>query len=278
MNKSKKVIAVVVTVVMALLLTAMVLLLCILPNKDNNTAGSDDGTTQTPGDGTGNNGGSSDNNEGNSGSGNSGSTGNPSDSQNPAEEFTYITPSAITLTSDKTELTAGDTFTISVEIFTDRTDLYWQAIDVVIGPMTDETTVSTEISNKFELVDYTINDKFSSRSVWDNNTNDKFNSTVDINGFRVSLAFIGTTPVSSTEKLVVTATIKVKDNSTPVDSFLFGITKSNYNMISFISKDYSTDVYDYTNGTTETNNSPVVSANCGITTQKITMSIKAKSN
>lgn len=280
MNKSKKIIAVVVTVVMALLLTAMILLLCLHPNKNNNTSGSDDDTTQTPGDNTGNNGGSSDNNEGNSGSDNSGSTGNPSDSQTPAEDYAFDTPSAIILSADKTELTAGDTFTLTVEIATNRTDLYWQAIDVVIGPMSNETTFSTDIASNFELVKYSVNDGFKGRD-WIDSSSDQFNEGLFIGCFRFSVAYIGSTPPLTTQKLVLTAQIKVKDTATAVDSFSFGFIQTDNNMLYYISQDYITEIYDYANGITKTKElrtEPKILENSGITTKPLTMSIKAKSN
>lgn len=279
MNKSKKVIAVVVTVVMALLLTAMVLLLCLHPNKNNNTAGSDDDTTQTPGDNTGNNGGSSDNNDGNSGSDNSGSTGNPSDSQTPGEDYAFDTPSAITLSADKTELTAGDTFTLTVEIATNRTDMYWQAVALVIGPMSDNTTVSTDIASNFELVSaksYTLPD-FVKSTKWYDFSSDKFTSTIDTGGFKVNLATGSGDYTKTTEKFVITVDIKVKDTATPVESFLFGITDANRNKISYRAED-GTIMVDQADGTSLEVGSSNIVENCGITTQKITMSIKAKSN
>ena len=279
MNKSKKILAVVVTVVLALLLTAMVLLLCLHPNKKNNTAGSDDDTTQTPGDGTGNNGGSSDNNEGNSGSDNSGSTGNPSDSQTPAEEFTYDTPSAVMLSADKTELAPGDTFTLTIEIATNRTDMYWQAVDMIIGPMVNETTVSPDIASNFELVEefsYTLPDFVVAD--WYDLSADRFNS--EYSGFIISLASSGT-HTSTTEKFVVTIDFKIKETATEVDSFLFGIANINRNIISYVSADNKTTMFDQANGKSVNKtdkNDNVTEYDKGITTQKLTMSIKAKSN
>ncbi|MGN1060534.1 MAG: hypothetical protein ACI4QN_02260 [Candidatus Coproplasma sp.] len=271
MDKSKKILAVVVTVVMALLLTAMVLLLCLLPNKDNNnTAGSDDDTTQTPGD-------SSDTNDGVSGADSSDTTGNPSDTQNTVGDYTYNTPSAITLASDKTELAPGDKFTVSIEIATNRTEMYWQGISLVIGPMLDVTTVSPEIASNFELDEeepYTLSDFIAAD--WINNSGDRFDSAYS--GFLISLSSSGTkTP--ATEKIKITLNFKVKETATEVDNFLFGVANIGINMIGYVSEDNKTKMFDIATGdsvnkTNGANN--VTEKEKGITTQKLTMSIKAK--
>lgn len=279
MKKSKKILAVVVTVVLALLLTAMVVLLCLHPSKkDGSTAtGGNDDTIQTPGDNTDSNGGSSDNNDETSGSGSSDSTGSPSDSQTPAEDYAYDTPSAITLSADKTELAPGDTFTLTIELSTNRTDMYWMAVSLVIGPMSDETTVSTDIASNFELVgakSYTLPD-WVKKTGWYDTSSDKFdNSTA---GMLISLSSRGGTYTQTTEKFVVTVDIKVKETATPVESFMFGITDANRNRISYRTAD-ATMLVDQADGTSKVIGSTDAVENGGITTQKLTMSIKAKSN
>ncbi|MGN0823781.1 MAG: hypothetical protein ACI4MB_01790 [Candidatus Coproplasma sp.] len=307
MNKSKKVLIVVATAVLALLFTAMVLLLCLLPSKNDGptNTGSDD-TTQTPGD-------SSDANDDNSGSDssdtnggstntgsddtqqtpgdstggddtpqtpgdstdNSGSTDNPSDTDDPVDEFTFTTPSAIKLSIDKTELTAGETFTLTVEIETKRVDMYWEVIDMVIGPMTDNTTVSTDIAQDFELINYTINKKF--KNGWVDNSSDLFSSNRGTGGFRISLVRTGANKVSTEEKFELTAQIKVKETAIANDAFLFGITESKFNVLNFTKQD-NTIVCDYADGITEIGLGVSNAEEGGITVKPLTLCIKESVN
>lgn len=192
--------------------------------------------------------------------------------------FTYKTPTGIKVAADKTELTAGDTFTLTVEIETTRKDLYWQAIDFIIGPMADEESVSVDTAAYFELVDYSFSSNFSNSRNWYDCSSDLFNSVNGTGGFRVSLAFTGTTLLSATEKFVLTAQIKIKETAAATEQFLFGITETNVSMVSFTTADYSTTVFDYADFSTRTstgsNNEYENSETCGITTQKLTMCIK----
>lgn len=257
-SKKKKILVAVAAVVLVLLLTAMILLICLLPKKDNTPPVDDQQTSQ---------------------GGNEGDEGDdkkPGEEEKPTvDEYKYSTPSAIELTASKTELTAGDTFTLTVEVLTNRTDMCWAAMDFVIGPMVDTTTTSADIATSFEVVTVDVDGEqipkidipnFNDETGWVDNTTPLFDSKNGTAGIRVCLSFNAAKDkrMSTTEKFVLTAEIKVKETATYTGSFSFGITDTKNNLIAYFQDDSVKMVQDH--------------AGKGITTQELTLSIKAKSN
>ena len=165
--------------------------------------------------------------------------------------------STVKLSVDKTELSAGDTFTLTVEISTKRTDLTWFAISLDIGPLVDNASSSSEfayspdLAKNFEYIEHTTNLKYV-KARWYDNTCDLFNKPTAPNAayFRISLAYVGgrNVAVDSSETIIVTATLKVKDTATFTGPINFGVRDSAANSVSFISSAYE-KVFDYANGT-----------------------------
>ena len=188
--------------------------------------------------------------------------------------------SLVKLSADKTELTAGDTFTLTIEIESGRTDSYLESISLYIGPMIDENTVSKSIAENFEVVNYQVK-KLANRNEWYNTSKDLFNSKYGTASFLISYSFIGDKPISSTEKIEITATIKVKETATAVDSFAFGVTNGLQNKLNYSSTDYQMHYYDYAAGISEvmekTNRTDDV-GNKGGQINTLTLSIKANAN
>lgn len=239
MKKSKKIIAIVVAAVILLVAIGLTLYFCLWHNKQN---------PPEVGDGD---------NQGN---------------------FTYSTPSGIGIEASKTELNPGDVFTVTIKVSTSRVGLYWQAVDIVIGPMIDQTTVSTDIATNFELVKLSIGEPFKPNNGWQNNSSGQFDSDRGTAGIRISLACMVSNMPASTEPLIITAEIKVKDTALPTENFKFGITEKRTNMIQFTTSNYSADIYDFANGTTEKNTDLYETESEGIKVQTLDMSIKAKNN
>lgn len=239
MKKSKKIIAIVVAAIILFVAIGLTLYFCLWHNKQN---------APEVGDGD---------NQGN---------------------FTYSTPSGLGMQVSKTDLTVGDTFTVTLEASTTRTNMYWFAIDFVIGPMLNEDTgvLSVDMAKNFELVNYSLSAPFNVRKEWMDSSGAHFDSSRGTAGFRVSLAYIGDQRVVSTQKLTIVLELKVKDTAVPIESFKFGVAEKDSNSLSFISEDYKTRASDYANGTSKVNDN--TTANSGFQLQTVGMSIKAKNN
>lgn len=209
MKKSKKIIAIVVAVVILLVAIGLTLYFCLWHNKQN------------PPD-----------------SGNVGDQGN----------FTYSTPSGIGIEASKTEVAPGDTFTLSVELGTSRTDVYWWSISFIVAPMLNDTTVYTDFADNFELVECKFSDPISNRRKWINNTSDFFNK--EDGGVLISLSFNGGEKLPSTSKISFTMEIKVKETAPAISDLSFGIIKNEANMLNYATEDTNTVIFDCGDGTT----------------------------
>lgn len=211
MKKSKKIIAIVVAAVVLLVAIGLTLYFCLWHNKTN-----------PPEAGPGNDQG----------------------------DFTYSTPSGIGMEASKTEVAPGDTFTLSVELGTSRTNVYWWSVSFIVAPMLNDTTVYTDFSDNFELVECKFNDPISNSRKWVNNTSDFFN--IEDGGVLVSLSYIGGEKLPSTSKISFTMEIKVKETAPAISDLSFGIIKDESNMLNFATEDTSTVIFDCGDGTTVT--------------------------
>jgi len=193
-------------------------------------------------------------------------------------KFSYTAASGARITVDKSELNAGDTFTVKLELETKRDDLFWEAIDVVIGPMDSNNQVSSELAKNFEMVENKFPDNFNRRNGWVNNSSDQFSSVNGTGGFRISLSYVGDRgkPVPSSEKFVFSITLKVKETATNIDSLTFGITETSNNLVQFATENYDA-VMDFADGTSQ-NSAGKQEDLAGLTVNSINLKIKSKSN
>lgn len=188
-------------------------------------------------------------------------------------------PTVAKISIDKPNLVAGDTFTLTLEVETSREDYNWSSISLDISPLLDAVTVDAEIAKNFELVSTSTmfgTAKLNPRS-WINNNCDLFNSEIGTGSFRVSLAYVGTTPVKTSKNLIVTAQIKVKETAPTISTFDFGVALTKHNVIGYESEGVM--YYDYADGSTQINREdPTTSSDTGLSINKIALSITAKAN
>ena len=168
------------------------------------------------------------------------------------------TPTGVKISSDKTDLKAGDTFTLTVEISSTRVNAVWVALDVTFSPLNEEgKKPSLDISPYFEVVSRTTNiDQYIEKSSVDDISVDHFSDGKDWEaignvGYQLSLSFIPTDPkieapnIPTTQSITVTLVIKVKEDTPDVSTFAFGVAALPGNLVQCDDDEYTyTDCFD----------------------------------
>lgn len=191
----------------------------------------------------------------------------------------YSAASRVTLSVDKTELTAGDTFILTVEIETQRTDLTWRAITLDIGPLVENSSpiskyaYSADLGKNFKLVNYETN---LTKSAWINNTDDLFEQD-NAGYFLISLAKNQVRPLASSEKIIVTATFTVKETATFNEPVIFGLRDYDVNNVWFWNS-ANRRIGDKANGTSSFEKGTEETEMVGLDVNRLTLNIKPKVN
>lgn len=183
--------------------------------------------------------------------------------------YPYSTPTGVKLSVDKTELTAGDEFTLTIEIEVRDKDYYWDTIQLRCCPLNDAgTSASTQICQYFEIVNSYGNEGMIT-SLDEQFPNDVYKLCVDdfdgnYKGVCTGLSFVGD-DIQAIHKIIITVRLKIKDDAPDTQTFDFGVAQKKYNYVA-IKKDGNNKKYKA--------DDEVIS----ITVNKISMSIKAKEN
>ncbi|MDE7158644.1 MAG: cadherin-like beta sandwich domain-containing protein, partial [Clostridiales bacterium] len=135
----------------------------------------------------------------------------------------------VTFAASKTELSPGDTFTLTITVSCPTRVTNWSAINLRVGPLAgDNKSPNTEAAQYLSVVgDVKKNDAFKAYQ-------DSFSDVFATSGwFLVSMATQGRNEVSAKTALVITVDIKLSESVTGISSFTFGINPIKQNKVSF---------------------------------------------
>ena len=141
------------------------------------------------------------------------------------------TPSFVKISSSKTNLKAGDVFTLTVEIESDMpADCIWHSVDLTITPLTEQNKVNTEYASYFECIKFEHN---ADENYFEISTVGKFdNPDPKYCGMHIGISNVSFDPehTKADKSFVFTIELKVKEDAPDLSTFSFGVmpTKANY--------------------------------------------------
>ena len=150
-------------------------------------------------------------------------------------KYPYTTPSGVKIAVDKQNLTAGDIFTLTVEIQANMPGYIWHSVSFTICALDSNNKLDTDINSNFEFLSMSTNldENYYMVRKTSNFANPdplKCGAFVSFNNLFGAGKADYADKTSATEKIVLTFQIKVKDDATDIPTFNFGAMsiKGNY--------------------------------------------------
>lgn len=208
----------------------------------------------------------------NNGSENGSTEGDKDNTGSSEEKYPYSTPSGVKVSADKTELTAGDTFTVKLEISANMPGYNWHSVSLLFTALSDDDTFDNTVTDYFEYVSHTCDTTYyRDSSAW--------NPPIG-KGMLVSLSNmnIKSEQTLATQKLFFEFTLKVKEDAPALQTFHFGVAPIKAFFLRYRNVADAVNVIHRADNVIVVNNKEDEEAGNALTINKIALSIKARAN
>lgn len=142
--------------------------------------------------------------------------------------------STVTITADKSELSAGDEVTLSITISTTRTGSWWYATETTIVPLKPDGSVDSELCRALSVVSSKMPSQLAAQNGdWSMPFNtyspaliDKFQQSGDLQGLLFMFAKGSSGEMTTDKECKFEVVLKIADDYTGSLNFSFGLSKA----------------------------------------------------